>query len=126
VKRFTLLGVIAGALLIVIGIIVMWSVNNETLRDQTRTAGMLVMSFGAMAIAIALYVDARQMQSKKKKEAAQTDARLRCFVCGSAPATMRCQKHMVRLCYDCISRHDEGEQCYYAPLNRTRKASAQS
>jgi len=123
-KRLTLLGIVVGIALLLLGIVVIGSTNTDGTRYETRTAGMLLMSLGAMAVAIPLYIDARRMQSRKQKQLSQTDARLRCFVCGSAIATMRCQKHMVRLCHDCISQHDEGEPCYYIPLSRTKRARA--
>jgi hypothetical protein len=124
VKRLTLSGIIAGVLLIFLGIVTVGSAGSQSAQTETRAAGLLLMAAGAMVVAIPLYIDARRMQSQKKKQVAQTEARLRCFVCGSEVATMRCQKHMVRLCYDCIPQHDEGEQCYYVPLNRTRRARA--
>jgi cytochrome c biogenesis protein CcdA len=121
VKRLTLIGVIAGALFILVGLVTIGSTVGQDEPTETRSAAMLIMSFGGMMIAIPLYVEARQStQTEKKAAASQSDSRLRCFVCGKSTAALRCEKHKARLCLDCLSRHDEA-QCFYVPLSRFQK-----
>lgn len=122
-KRLTLVGIILGGLLVVVGLVVIGSTLGQTDADETRVGGMLLMSFGAMAAAIPMFVEVRHERAKKAESPTANDPRLRCFNCGSAVATMRCQKHMVRLCADCVSTHDEGAQCFYVPLSRYQKES---
>lgn len=125
-KRLTLLGILAGALLIAVGVITIGSTVGQSEGHETRTAGMLLISFGGMIIALPLYIEARQNAETRKKAAANSnDARLRCLTCGDPNATMRCEKHKVRLCPNCISQHDE-PQCFYVPLSRFRKAASSS
>lgn len=121
-KRLTLFGVIAGALFLILGFVVIGSASTEVERHEARIIGMLLMSFGAMTAGTTLYIDARRMLAGQRKASAQNDARFRCLVCGSATATMRCQKHMARVCPNCISKHDE-PQCFYVPLSRFQKGA---
>ncbi len=121
-KRLTLLGVLAGAFLIVIGLVTIGSTMGQSEPHETRTAGMLLISFGAMIVAIPLYLASRQEAHVRQKQLAssQNDARLRCLTCGAPTATMRCEKHKARLCPNCISKHDEAH-CFYVPLSRYQK-----
>jgi hypothetical protein len=125
-KRLTAGGIAFGAFLSVIGFIIVFSTVGQENPHETRSLGLLLISFGFLIAAVVLYLDGRRVQSTEQKErlaAARNDPRLRCFVCGDAMATMRCQKHMIRVCADCVSKHDEGAQCFYVPLSRYQKGS---
>ena len=85
-------------------------------------AGLLAMSFGGMMIAIPLYVEARHLQAKQLATAShkgRSGAAFRCSICGMETASFWCTTHTVRLCADCVTKHDDYTRCLYKSLVRT-------
>ncbi len=117
-KRSILLTTIAGAAFILLGLVFLGaSLNDPELKDA-RMGGLLMMAFGAMVIAVPMYIDARRMLSgqKESKQTAIRKGASRCIVCGDEIAILWCTSHSVGVCLDCISQHHDGTRCLYRPI----------
>ena len=117
-KRSILLTTIAGAAFILLGLVVMGATLNDAEMKDARMGGLLMMAFGAMVIAVPMYVDARRMVSgqKESKQAALKRGASRCIVCGEEVAILWCTSHSVGVCLNCISEHHDGVRCLYRPI----------
>lgn len=116
-KRSILLTTILGSIFIFIGLIMLGATLNDTELKDMRSGGILLMAFGAMAIAIPMYIDARRMVAERKesKQAARKGAP-RCIVCGEDSASFWCTSHSVGVCLNCIPAHHDGTRCLYRPI----------
>lgn len=119
-KRITLITTILGALIFVSGTIVLMAAIAGNGAEETRTAGMLAMSFAGMMIAVPLYIDARRLQEKHKHTQAAAGAKgrpaTRCNACGAPSARFWCTTHMQPFCPECVPKHDEPKSCLYKSL----------
>jgi hypothetical protein len=89
--------------------------------EATRGFALLISSFGALMVAVPLYVDARRLQAEcRAAENIQTGKRnlSPCAVCGAPAANLWCTTHTQRICPDCLSRHDDPVRCLYKSLRR--------
>ena len=118
-KRFTLVTTILGSVLLVFGGIVLASTVAGGGDQGTRTAGMLAISFAGMIIAVPMYIEARRLQTEvldSKVKKGKTRGAIRCGGCGMDTAAFWCTTHTVRLCADCVPKHDEPSRCLYKSL----------
>jgi hypothetical protein len=121
VKRLTLIGIITGGIVIAVGLLLFGTTIGKTGAQEVRIAGLLLVSFGAMGVAIPLYVDARRLQSANQRAVAQASQRRgtsQCALCGLDTASFWCTSHTVRLCPDCVPKHHDPARCLYKPLMR--------
>jgi hypothetical protein len=117
-KRHTLVPIIAAIAVGLLGMAMFVSAIQQ--HDQeTRTLGLLLIAFAALAVAIPLYVDARRIQAQHAKRPAQKREGLPCAGCGTEVAGFWCTTHMQRLCANCVPKHDEPARCLYKSLLRT-------
>ncbi len=93
------------------------SLNDSEMKDA-RTGGLLMMAFGAMVIAVPMYVDARRMISSQKesKQNALRKGASRCIVCGEEVSILWCTSHSVGVCLNCVAQHNDGSRCLYRPI----------
>ncbi len=122
-KRLTRLAVLLGAGMIAIGLLVL-ATSIKLPGTETRVAGMLLVSFGAMMISVPLYLDARRIQAEQERRAAQNSKRglAPCAICGTETASFWCTTHTLRLCPDCVPKHHDAARCLYKPLLRPAAA----
>ncbi len=125
-KRATLLAIIAGALFFGFGLIVLVSTLGNPDSTDARAGSLLIMAFGAMIVAVPMYIDARRLVSEHK-EAKQAAVRKgsRCIQCGEESATFYCTNHSIGLCLNCLPVHHNPNLCLYRPIVQ-QLASAQS
>ena len=100
------------------GLVIMGATFNESEMKDMRMGGLLMMAFGAMVIAVPMYVDARRMLSgqKETKQTALRKGASRCIVCAEEVAIFWCTSHSVGVCLNCISQHHDGTRCLYRPI----------
>lgn len=117
-KRATVLTTIAGAVIMLLGLLALGSTLNDSELGEMRAAGMLIMAFGAMVIAVPMYIDARGMIASKKeaKQAALRKGASRCIVCAEEIASFWCTSHSVGVCMNCIAEHHDNNRCLYKPI----------
>lgn len=118
-NRVTLFSTITGGILLLVGALILLSAVTGVGSSDTRGAGLLMMSFAGMIISIPLYIEARRHQSNRletviKKGKARSAAK--CGGCGMDTAAFWCTTHLVRLCADCVPKHDEPTRCLYKSL----------
>jgi hypothetical protein len=119
VKRLTILTTICGGVMIAIGLVVVGSTAGKPNEQETRMAGMLAMSFGGMLVAIPMYIAARRLESERKTtnlRKGRMRGASRCATCGQETASFWCTTHTVRLCGDCVPKHDQPGRCLYKSL----------
>ncbi len=123
VKRMTWLAILLGGTLMAMGLITLAA--SLRIGAETRITGMLLVSFGALAISVPLYLDARRMQARQKRDISQKRKRglVPCAMCGTETATFWCTTHTVRLCADCVPEHHDAARCLYKPLLRAAAAA---
>lgn len=116
-KRWTLSLTLLGLALILAGLLVCASTMHHS-GGEIRAAGLLLMSFGAMVIAVPLYIDARRIQAEGQQAAAaaRRQGLPNCALCGTAVAGFWCTSHVVNLCPACVPRHHDPARCLYKPL----------
>jgi membrane protein DedA with SNARE-associated domain len=121
VRRSTLWATIAGTVLIGIGLLIMAAALKGSGSQEPRIAGLLLMAFGAMVISVPMYIDGRRLQAeylKKSTRSGKARGASRCSSCGLENASLWCTTHTVRLCSDCVPKHDDGTRCLYKSLTR--------
>jgi hypothetical protein len=126
VKRITLVTTIFGGILLAVGLLFMVASLAKGEQDS-RTAGMLAMSFAGMLIAVPLYIEARHLQAEHQATVLQKGkarAAQRCSGCGMETAAFWCTTHTVRLCAECVAKHDEPSRCLYRSLITVGQKSA--
>ena len=124
VKRSTLCAAVFGGTVLFVGLAALASTFGQPNRDLVRATGTFLAGFGCLVAAIPLYVDARRMQDQFR--AAQNSGTKRnlapCALCGAPAATFRCTTHTLRLCPDCVPRHDDSARCLYKAMVRISTA----
>jgi hypothetical protein len=126
VKRITLVTTVFGGILLAVGLLFVGSSLAKGEQDS-RTAGMLMMSFAGMMVAVPLYIEARRLQAEHRAMVVQKGkarAAQRCSGCGMETAAFWCTTHTVRLCSECVPKHDEPSRCLYKSLVTVAQKSA--
>lgn len=126
VKPITLVTTIFGGILLAVGLLFVGASLAKGEQDS-RTAGMLMMAFGGMMIAVPLYIEARRLQAEHQAKVLQKGkarAAQRCSACGMETAAFWCTTHTVRLCSECVPKHDEPSRCLYRSLVTAVQKSA--
>jgi ABC-type xylose transport system permease subunit len=125
VKRSILFLVTLGGLLVAMGLVATASTIGEQDKDITRNVSLLLASFGGMVVAIPLYVDSRRIQAQFRRETTKRNLSP-CAVCGQPLATLWCTTHTVRICPDCLPKHDSPNRCLYKALRRAALSANRS
>lgn len=79
-----------------------------------------IFCFGAMMIAMGLYVKARFLQEQQPQrtlvaEKANAQRRGGCSLCGTETPVIHCKVHQLELCGNCLTRHYDYRSCQYIP-----------
>jgi len=126
VKRLFLGMAIAGGIIVFLGLVVLGSTLWHPEETETRTLGMLLTAFGAMAVSVPLYLEARRIQSalNKSKQDLKRKGASRCAACGEDVASFLCTSHSIGLCLKCIPDHHDPARCLYKPVLQRNSASS--
>lgn len=82
------------------------------------SAGSGVFSLGVLVVALGFYLQARNLRRAYQPEASRlkkTDKL--CSLCNQEPALVFCRVHVLRLCPECLEKHDD-KTCSYVPSYR--------
>jgi hypothetical protein len=116
-----------GACLAVLGIVVLLASLGQSNRELILSVGSLFFSLGALIIASGFYLHGRRLKSefqaaapKERKPDRKTEKI--CSVCNQETAQVFCRVHVLRLCSNCLERHDDGRNCLYVPAKRAAAA----
>jgi hypothetical protein len=126
-KRITLFTTVVGGLLMALGFLFVAASMSGTREQDARAMGMLIMAFGGMIVAVPMYVEARRLHSNELAKVLQKGkarAAQRCSGCGMETAAFWCTTHTLRLCADCVAKHDEPSRCLYKSLVSAAAAKA--
>ena len=115
----------AGAVAVLLGILVLPAALGEHVDTSLLTLGACGMSLGSMIAALGIYVKARTAQSPDRPAASQGESknsgrRVRggCDVCHGDMPVIHCKVHQVHLCPDCLGQHYDFRSCAYVPSTR--------
>jgi hypothetical protein len=84
-------------------------------------------SLGTVIIAAGFYLHGRRLKAEfqaaapQGKKADRKTERI-CSVCNQETAQVFCRVHVLRLCSNCLERHDDGRNCLYVPAKRAAAA----
>jgi hypothetical protein len=125
VRRIILIATIFGGTLMLGGVLAALSTVGHAGEDMLRSFGLLLLSVGAMCVAIPLYLEALKIRSqfRRTEEAAPKRNLSPCAICSAPAATFWCTTHMMRLCPECIARHDDAARCLYRTFGRVAAAA---
>jgi hypothetical protein len=94
--------------------------------QASRSLGLLAMSFAGMIIAVPMYIEARALQADYRAKTLQKGkarGAQKCATCGMETGAFWCTTHLLRLCADCVTTHDEPTRCLYrSMITRAQKA----
>jgi hypothetical protein len=118
--------IVAGAVLMFIGICFVPAALGENAQADLLELGACQFSLGALVMATGVYGKARVVQAAIatgdfKKEAATSNPRVRggCDLCGSEVPVVQCKVHQLHLCGTCLAQHYDVRSCAYVPTTRT-------
>ncbi|HEV2989301.1 MAG TPA: hypothetical protein VG759_12725 [Candidatus Angelobacter sp.] len=118
---------VLGACSAILGIAVLLGSSGQSSRELTLSVGASFFSFGALLIAAGFYLHSRKIRSEfeaataKDKKADKKSEKI-CSVCNQEAAQVFCRLHVLRLCPNCLERHDDGRNCLYVPAKRAAAA----
>lgn len=115
----------AGAVAVLIGILVLPAALGEHVDTSLLTLGACGVSLGSMIAALGIYLKARATQSLDGSGASSAESknparRVRggCDVCHGDMPVIHCKVHQVHLCPDCLGQHYDFRSCAYVPSTR--------
>src|SRR5215469_8850527 len=114
---------VIGSLLAIAGAVCFFALFGQAQSDAIRALGSALFSVGILTVASGLYLQARKIQAKFEASApkSKTTDRL-CSSCNREPSVVFCRVHVLRLCLNCLDKHDDGANCSYVPAKRATAA----
>ncbi|HEV2965021.1 MAG TPA: hypothetical protein VG649_24570 [Candidatus Angelobacter sp.] len=118
---------VLGACLAALGIVALVAALSQSNRELILSVGASFFSLGTLVIAAGLYLHSRRLKSQfqatatKEKKADRKTEKI-CSVCNQEAAQVFCRVHVLRLCSNCLERHDDGRNCLYVPAKRAAAA----
>jgi len=114
----------AGALVLLLGILVLPAALGEHLDASLLILGASGISLGSITAALGIYAKARTAESADGSgasgESKNSARRVRggCDVCHGDMPVIHCKVHQVHLCPDCLGQHYDFRTCAYVPSTR--------
>jgi len=112
---------LSGITIILLGLVMVVSGNGSRAQQQeTNAFGILLVSLGVFVISIAHYIVGRRLTYAADERAKDNEKGLRlfpCAICGANAATFWCTSHTLKLCTDCIRKHNDPARCLYKPFS---------
>ena len=114
---------VIGALLALAGVVCFMAVFGQTQTEAIRSMGSALFSIGVLIAAGGLYWQARRLQPQTQSSGSKPKKTERlCSSCNREPAIVFCRVHVLRLCLNCLDKHDDGNNCSYVPAKRATAA----
>lgn len=115
---------VIGSILAAIGIVCYVSTIGQPSHSEPIVAtASTFFSMGILVIAAGLYWQGRRLQGEHQQQTIQVKKTDRlCSVCNRESAQVFCRVHVLRLCPNCIDKHDDGKNCLYVPARRAAAA----
>jgi sulfite exporter TauE/SafE len=118
---------VLGACFAALGIAALLAASGQSSRELVLSVGASFFSLGILMIAAGFYLHSRKLKSQfqaaavKEKKADRKTEKI-CSVCNQEAAQVFCRVHVLRLCSNCLDRHDDGRNCLYVPAKRAAAA----
>ena len=118
---------VLGACFAALGIAALVAASGQSNRELVLSVGASFFSLGVLLIAGGFYLHGRKLKSQfqaapaKEKKADKKTEKI-CSVCNQEVAQVFCRVHVLRLCSNCLDRHDDGRNCLYVPAKRAAAA----
>ncbi|HEV3036400.1 MAG TPA: hypothetical protein VHA33_01185 [Candidatus Angelobacter sp.] len=118
---------VLGACSAALGIATLLGALGQSNRELVLSVGGSFFSLGALLIAAGFYLHGRRLRSEfqattaREKKADKKNEKI-CSVCNQEAAQVFCRVHVLRLCPNCLDRHDDGRNCLYVPAKRAAAA----
>ena len=118
---------VVGGCFATLGIIALLGSLGQSNRDLILSAGASSFSLGTLMVAAGFYLHSRRLKSQfeaassKEKRVDRKTEKI-CSVCNQEVAQVFCRLHVLRLCSNCLDRHDDGRNCLYVPAKRAAAA----
>lgn len=114
---------VIGALLAVAGVVCFMAVFGQPQSEAIRSMGSALFSMGILIAAFGLYWHARRLQAQFQVPGSKPKKTERlCSSCNREPSVLFCRVHVLRLCLNCLEKHDDGANCSYVPARRATAA----
>jgi hypothetical protein len=114
---------VIGALLAVAGVVCFLAVFGQTQSEAIRSMGSALFSVGILTAAAGVYWQARRLQAQLPSSVSKPKKTDRlCSSCNREPAVVFCRVHVLRLCLNCLDKHDDAKNCTYVPAKRATAA----
>jgi hypothetical protein len=112
-----------GSLLAAAGAICFLALFGQGHPDTIRSVGSACFAIGVLIIATGVYLQARRLQAQFEVPISKSKKTERlCSACNREPAIVFCRVHVLRLCLNCLEKHDDGTNCSYVPAKRATAA----
>jgi hypothetical protein len=123
--------VLAGVILIVMGVLAFASTIGRPAEDTTRNVSLLLVSFGSMWVALVFYLEARKLRAEYQPPSPPVAVAPKrtfalCAVCGLPTASLWCTTHTIKICPECLPQHDDPKRCLYKTVARTPSSPARN
>lgn len=114
---------VIGSLLALAGAVCFLALFGQNQPDAIRALGSAMFSLGVLIIAAGVYLQARRIQAQHEIPVVKTKKTERlCSLCNREPSLVFCRVHVLRLCVNCLEKHDDGTNCSYVPARRATAA----
>ena len=114
---------VIGSLLALAGAVCFLALFGQSQPDAIRALGSAMFSLGVLIIAAGVYLQARRIQAQHEIPVVKTKKTERlCSLCNREPSLVFCRVHVLRLCVNCLEKHDDGTNCSYVPARRATAA----
>ncbi|HLJ25394.1 MAG TPA: B-box zinc finger protein [Candidatus Angelobacter sp.] len=115
--------IVIGSILAAIGAVCFLALFGQSQSETIRAIGSACFALGVLIIAAGLYLQARRLQSQYQPSVSKVKKTDRlCSSCNQEPAVLFCRVHVLRLCLNCLEKHDDGTNCSYVPARRATAA----
>ncbi len=125
-RKLSLLLVIVGSLMVLLGLTFLASGLAQSQDDSISGVGICTFSLGALICTTGVYLRARAAQAAvpaNPKPPSQPKARGGCDLCGVESPAVMCRVHQLHLCPNCLAKHYDTRSCVYVPSTRRAPAA---
>src|SRR5215469_16191278 len=111
---------VIGSLVAIAGVICFLALFGESQSETIRAIGSALFSIGVLGIAAGVYLQARRIRAQHQPPATGKSKKTErlCSLCSREPSVVFCRVHVLRLCLNCLDKHDDGNNCSYVPARR--------
>jgi len=109
------------------GVVTLIAAAQSKAAEDIIALGSALFCVGILLVALGFYLRARKLSSEyqisgaKDKKIDRKTERI-CSICNQDSAQVFCRVHVLRLCLNCLDKHDDGRNCLYVPAKRAAAA----